>query len=268
MRMIRALRSLHLPCRHSFPALAWRAAPTSSSLAFSVPKPKPDPPPRKGALVFGCVVGLGLLNSNSTQTGCAPPKKCPHFGEKPDYQWVQFVDGPLEHEVVVLETFCEYRAEYDHQIDRHVKNSCVYSHKQPIVERANELLETEHASIPWVREGGIEKTEAGAIKVPMKLVHQGLFKDTFEGIFSAKGGKSSLGSNLTHRLKAPDNPRLAQLYAIGTLSGAPACQRMTCLEIVKNVIHKANRSPDGAIADLNLFNRTPHNSPTKTLSAA
>ena len=269
--MIRALRSPHplrsvQPLRqHSLsPALAWRAAPTSfDGPMFDGPKPKPDPPPRRGVLVFGCAVGLGLLNSSSSQTGCAkarPLKNCPHFGEKPDDQWVQFVDGEGEHQVVVCETVCEYRATNQIQLDRHCDSTCIYRLKQGLVERALELLKTEHASIPWVREGGIERTEAGAIKVPTKLVP--LFKDKFEDAFSGGGDTGLKASQMTQRLMAEGNARLAQLYGVGALSGAPACLRMTCLEQVKDIIHKANRSPSWGAALIEIRARQmPDNNP-------
>ena len=202
-----------------------------------------------GVLVFGCAVGLGLLNSSSSQTGCAkarPLKNCPHFGEKPDDQWVQFVDGEGEHQVVVCETVCEYRAANDALIQKPCGSMCIYHLKQGLVERALELLETEHASIPWVREGGIERTEAGAIKVPIKFVP--LFKDKFEDVFSG-------ASYLSQRL-------MAQLYGVGALSGAPACLRMTCLEQVKDIIHKANRSPSwGAALIETRARQMPDNNP-------
>ena len=179
--------------------------------------------------------------------------ECPHFGKKLDFEWVQFVDGEGEHQVVVCETVCEYRADKDRQIERHVQYSCIFCLKKGLVERARELLETEHASIPWVREGGIERTEAGAIKVPIKFVP--LFKDKFEDVFSG-------ASYLPQRLMAEGNARLAQLYGVGALSGAPACLRMTCLEQVKDIIHKANRSPSwGAALIETRARQMPDNNP-------
>ena len=143
--------------------------------------------------------------------------------------------------MVVCETVCEYLADKDRQVERHVQYSCIFCLKKGLVERARELLETEHASIPWVREGGIERTEAGAIKVPIKCVP--LFKDKFQDAFSG-----DTASCLPQRLMAEGNARLAQLYGVGALSGAPACLRMTCLERVKEIIHKANRSPSWGAA--------------------